>query len=217
MKEAIFPPMALGAASGEAARPAGRAVEARQAGGAAGGAAAGVAVCALDFGEVFREHGSFVLRTIRRMGVPPSDVEDVAQNVFLVVHRHLGSYEGRGSVKAWLFGIVRRAVADHRRARRRRPEIPTEEPPLGSVEPQSEAALDRARERALLDRALSVLDDDKREVFVLFELEQMSMVDVAAAVGCPLQTAYSRLYAGRERVKEVVLAASRGGKRGSAR
>lgn len=209
--------MALGAVPGEDGRPAGRPVEARPAGAAAAGGVAGVAARALDFGEVFREHGSFVLRTIRRMGVPPSDVEDVAQNVFLVVHRHLGSYEGRGSVKAWLFGIVRRAVADHRRARRRRPEIPTEEPPLGSVEPQSEAALDRARERALLDRALSVLDDDKREVFVLFELEQMSMVDVAAAVGCPLQTAYSRLYAGRERVKEVVLAASRGGKRGSAR
>lgn len=176
-----------------------------------------VAPRALDFGEVFREHGAFVMRTVRRMGVPAADIEDVSQNVFLVVHRHLASYEGRGTVKAWLFGIVRRAVADHRRARRRRPEIPTQDPPLGSVEPENEAALDRARERALLDRALDVLDDDKREVFVLFELEQMPMVEVAAAVGCPLQTAYSRLYAARDRVKDVVLAASRGGKRGTAK
>jgi RNA polymerase sigma-70 factor (ECF subfamily) len=173
---------------------------------------------ALDFREVFREHGAFVMRTVRRMGVPASDVEDISQNVFLVVHRHLGSYEGRGTVKGWLFGIVRRAVADHRRARRRRPEIPTGEPPAGSIEPAAEADVDRARERAMLDRALDALDDDKREVFVLFELEQMPMVEVAAAVGCPLQTAYSRLYAARERVKDVVLgAASKGGRRGPSR
>jgi RNA polymerase sigma-70 factor (ECF subfamily) len=172
---------------------------------------------ALDFGEVFREHGAFVLRTVRRMGVPSSDVEDVAQNVFLVVHRHLATYEGRGSVKAWLFGIVRRAVADHRRAKRRRPEIPTLDPPAGSFEPATEADLDRARERALLDRALDSLDDDKREVFVLYELEQMPMAEVAAAVGAPLQTAYSRLYAARERIKDMILSAMKGGERGTAR
>jgi RNA polymerase sigma-70 factor, ECF subfamily len=171
----------------------------------------------LDFVEVFREHGAFVLRTVRRMGVPSCDVEDVAQNVFLVVHRHLGSYEGRGSVKAWLFGIVRRAVADHRRARRRRPEVPTLDPPVGSAPPLGEADLDRARERALLDRALDSLSDDKREVFVLYELEQMPMAEVAAAVGCPLQTAYSRLYSARERVKELVLSAARRGDRGRAK
>ncbi len=171
----------------------------------------------LDFGEVFREHGQFVLRTVRRMGVPPSDVEDVAQNVFLVVHRHLATYEGRGSVKAWLFAIVRRAVADHRRSKRRRPEIPTLDPPVGAVEPASEAEIDRGRERAMLDRALDALDDDKREVFVLYELEQMSMAEVAAAVGCPLQTAYSRLYAARERVKELVLSGLKGGERGNTR
>jgi RNA polymerase sigma-70 factor, ECF subfamily len=171
---------------------------------------------ALEFGAVFRDHGAFVLRTVRRMGVPSSEVEDVAQNVFLVVHRHLGSYEGRGSVKAWLFGIVRRAVADHRRQRRRRPEVPVMDPPVGSVDPQTEVELDRARERALLDQALDALDEPKREVFVLFELEQMPMVEVAAAVGCPLQTAYSRLYAARDRVKELVLAASKGGQRGRA-
>lgn len=170
----------------------------------------------LDFGAVFREHGAFVLRTVRRMGIPSSEVEDVAQNVFLVVHRHLSSYEGRGSVKAWLFGIVRRAVADHRRTKRRRPEVPVMDPEAGSVEPNTEAELDRARERALLEHALGSLDEAKREVFVLFELEQMPMVEVAAAVGCPLQTAYSRLYAARERVKEMVLSASRGGQRGSA-
>lgn len=199
MKEASLPSLSLGAPAlplaGNAARAAVR----------------------LDFGEVFREHGPFVLRTVRRMGVPPSDVEDVAQNVFLVVHRHLASYEGRGSVKAWLFAIVRRAVADHRRSKRRRPEIPTLDPPVGSVDPQSEADLDRARERALLDRALDALDDDKREVFVLYELEQMAMADVAAAVGCPLQTAYSRLYAGRERVKEHVLSGLKGADRGKSK
>lgn len=171
----------------------------------------------LDFAEVFREHGEFVLRSVRRMGVPASDVEDVAQNVFLVVHRHIATYEGRGSVKAWLFAIVRRAVADHRRSKRRRPEIPTLDPPVGSVEAASEAELDRLRERALLDRALDALDDDKRAVFVLYELEQMSMAEVAAAVGCPLQTAYSRLYAARDRVKEMVLAGLKGGERGDSK
>lgn len=201
MKEAILHPlMALGS-SGSAALPRLDSTEER-------------VKPVLEFEPLFREHGEFVLRTVRRMGVPAPEVEDVAQNVFLVVHRHLRSYEGRGTVKAWLFGIVRRAVADHRRQKRRRPEVPVLEPPVGVLEPETEAQLDRARQRALLDKALDALDESKREVFVLFELEQMSMTEVAAAVDCPLQTAYSRLYSARERVKEVVLTASKGGRRG---
>jgi RNA polymerase sigma-70 factor (ECF subfamily) len=66
------------------------------------------------------------------------------------------------------------------------------------------AAIERAQAVALLDTILATLDEEKRAVFMLFELEQMPMQEVAAAVGCPLQTAYTRLHAAREHVAGAI-------------
>jgi RNA polymerase sigma-70 factor (ECF subfamily) len=76
-----------------------------------------------------------------------------------------------------------------------------EEPPESSVPATQDADVDRRRALAWLDRVLDELDGDKRAVFVLFEIEQVPMADVAAAAGCPLQTAYARLYAARKHVE----------------
>src|SRR5207302_10408961 len=73
--------------------------------------------------EVFRQYAPFVWRALRRLGVPESDVEDVCQEVFVVVHRKLGDFEGRSSLRTWIYGICTRTASDYRRSGRVRREI----------------------------------------------------------------------------------------------
>ena len=156
------------------------------------------AVEVLDFTSIFRDNAPFVWRLLRRLGVAERDLPDVVQEVFVVVHRNLPGFEGRSSVRTWVYGICVRAAADHRRRAHVRREVPGGELPDDGAPAPQEEALDLERARATLDRLLSQLDPDKRAVYVLFEIEQVPMEDVARAVGCPTQTAYSRYYAARE-------------------
>lgn len=152
------------------------------------------------FEEIFDAYGPFVWRILGKLGVWPADVPDVCQDVFVVVYKRLADYDGRASLRSWIYGICARIAADHRRrraSRRERAEDPFPEPALS---PHQEDDVERRRAEALLHETLAALDEEKRAVFVLFELEEFSMSEVAAALGCPLQTAYSRLYAARNAV-----------------
>jgi len=152
------------------------------------------------FAEIFRDHAPFAWRALRQLGVPEADAEDLCQEVFVVVHRKLPEFEGRSSLRTWLYGICMRTASDHRRRAHVRREKVTDRLPerMGSAPQQRE--IERRQAKAVLDEALSGLDEDKRAVFVLYEIEQLTMAEVAEAVGCPLQTAYSRLYAARKAV-----------------
>jgi RNA polymerase sigma-70 factor (ECF subfamily) len=154
--------------------------------------------------EIFLTHAAFVLRLVRRLGVRASDVDDVTQEVFMIVHRRRADLHEGVQVRSWLFGISRRVVANYRRQLQRRKELPS--PQLDTLPVASDQAdqLQSARDRERLELALSRLDSEKREVFVLFELEGLDMRVVADMVGCPLNTAYSRLYAARQLVKQVL-------------
>lgn len=163
--------------------------------------------------EVFKTEAGFVLRMVRRLGIPPGDAEDVAQEVFLVVHRQLGSLRDPDRLRSWLFGIVRRTVANHRRRAYMRHEQLTAEIEQHETASEPPQPGELSRDRALLEHALEKLDPPKREVFVLFELEGIAMRDVAEMTGCPLFTAYSRLYAARRIVSRAVLNANRTGRR----
>ena len=161
---------------------------------------------AVVFERVFQEHAPYVWRALRRLGVAESDVDDVCQDVFIVVHRKLATYR-TGALRTWLYGICLRVASEHRRRPYRRREEVVDAVPDEGVEAVQEDEVERRRALARLDRALDQLDDDKRAVFVLFELEQVPMAEVAEAAGCPLQTAYSRLYAARK-IVEAALAPS---------
>lgn len=154
--------------------------------------------------EIFREHAPFVWRGLRRLGVPESDVEDVCQEVFVVVHRKLGDFEGRSSLRTWIYGICVRTASDYRRSGRVRREVVTDTPPDAPHEGAQHDTVALRQARATLDRILDELDDDKRSVFVLYEIEELTMAEVAEAIGCPLQTAYSRLHAARKVVEAGV-------------
>jgi RNA polymerase sigma-70 factor, ECF subfamily len=157
----------------------------------------------LVFAQVYETHAAFVWRSVRRLGVRPGDIEDACQEVFLIVHAKLGEFHG-GSLRAWLFAIAARIASDYRRRAFVRREITGDEIPEITVPEAQTAAIERAQAAALLDAILDQLDDDKRGVFMLFELEQMPMQEVAAAMGCPLQTAYTRLHAAREHVTAAI-------------
>lgn len=154
--------------------------------------------------EVFREYAPFAWRALRRLGIPEADVEDVCQEVFVVVHRKLPEFEGRSSMKTWLYGICARTASDYRRSGRVRREIVTDSPPDASHEAPQHEVVALRQARAALDRILDQLDDDKRAVFVLYEIEELAMAEVAEALSCPLQTAYSRLHAARKLVASAV-------------
>jgi RNA polymerase sigma-70 factor (ECF subfamily) len=142
-----------------------------------------------------------VWRVLRRLGVREADVEDQCQEVFVVVHRKLAEFEGRAQLATWIYGICLRVASDYRRRAHVRREEPTADLPEEQHSPPQPKLLERAQARALLDAALAELDEDKRAVFVLYEIEEVPMAEVAQAAGCPLQTAYSRLHAARKKVQ----------------
>jgi RNA polymerase sigma-70 factor (ECF subfamily) len=156
------------------------------------------------FSALYREHASFVWRTLRRFGVQGSNLEDATQDTFVVAHRLLDDFDDE-SPRAWLAAIARRIAADMRRRRAHST--------LCARESQHDLALCRealrredaqqARHAAakLVHQLLDGLDDEKREVFVLAELEGMSMPEVARATELNLNTAYSRLRAARLQMK----------------
>ncbi len=161
-----------------------------------------------DFRSNFQTHAPFVYRILRRLGVPRADRDDLLQEVFFIVHRKLHEYDGRASFRAWLYGICVRTVSTYRRSARVRRQESREYSDV--EERESEAALDpeltaeSRRACAELEALLGRLDDEKRTVFVLYELEELPMVEVAQAVGCPLQTAYSRLHAARKAMRMLI-------------
>jgi len=154
--------------------------------------------------DVVREHAAYVGRSLRYLGVPEADVEDAAQEVFVVVHRQLGGFEGRSRLTTWLYGICVKVASARRRRIATRGERVMESPPESAVGPEQDAHVQRSEARRRLLAVLDRLDDDKRAVFVLYEIERQSMQDIADALQCPLQTAYYRLHAARKAVLEAM-------------
>lgn len=152
----------------------------------------------VDFDALYDAQFDFVSRTLFRLGVASSQLDDAAQDVFIVVHRRLSEFRGDASVRTWLFQIARRVAHDHRRTVKRK----------GGAEPLDEAhaddavspheSVERRQSLVVLQRILERLDDDQRAVFVLAELEQMTAPEIASAVGANVNTVYSRLRLARE-------------------
>lgn len=148
---------------------------------------------------LFQHHFDLVWRTVRRLGVPPEGIDDAAQEVFVVASRRLDAIEP-GKEKAFLYGTAVRVAAGARRAqeRRRRAPVPLDELDPVDTGPSVADLLDQKRARELLDQLVLRLGDDTRPVFVLYELEGLTMEEIAACLGLPLGTVASRLRRGRE-------------------
>jgi RNA polymerase sigma-70 factor (ECF subfamily) len=162
---------------------------------------------ALDFEAVFRQMAPYVLRVLPRMGVRSADLDDVAQEVFLAVHRGLGAFEGRSQLRTWVYGICIRACSNYRRRAHHKHERITDAPVQASHAAHGpERQMQAQRALSALDRALEALPMPQRSAFVLFEIEGLDMVEIARAMDCSKFTAYSRLYAARKHVTSALQA-----------
>ena len=159
-----------------------------------------------SFDEVYAAHFAFVWRVLRTFGVPVAGLEDAAQDVFVVVHRRLPEFEGRAAVTTWLFAIARRIACTHRRKQGR----DNRSEPIADDDFASPtdtfAALSRAQASATVLAILDTMDDDKRAVFALVELEQLSVPEVAKLLDLNLNTTYSRLRIARQHFEAKVRA-----------
>lgn len=153
--------------------------------------------------EVYRDHADFVIRSTRHLGVPDAHVEDIVHDVFLVVHRRLADFDGRGTMRSWLYGITRRIVMDRQRsfARSRAREAKAPEPSAG---PGPEEDVARRELAAHAQAAMAELDDDQRLVLVLADVEGLSAPEIAQAHGIKLNTVYSRLRLGRRKFERAL-------------
>jgi RNA polymerase sigma-70 factor, ECF subfamily len=146
-----------------------------------------------SFAAIYRDELPYVWKTLHRLGIPARDVEDLVHEVFLVVHRHLSRYDPARPLRPWLFGIAVRVVSTFRQASRNVREVPSEIGEQPDPAPPSDERLAAAEARALLLEALDTLDLDRRAVFVMHDLDEVAMPEIAAALDIPLNTAYSRL------------------------
>jgi RNA polymerase sigma-70 factor (ECF subfamily) len=149
---------------------------------------------------LYASHFSFVWRNLRRMGVQEQTLEDAAQDVFMIVHQRFHTYDpARSAIETWLFGILLRVASYHRRTLRRRlarivPWSKLDAPQSVAADTDSPAEVVAKRHAArLLDELLGRLDEDKRAVLVLVDVEQLSVPEAAAALDINLNTAYWRL------------------------
>lgn len=159
-----------------------------------------------SFAELYRAHFAFVWRTAKRLGVREAHQDDVVQEVFVIVHRKLGAFEGRSTLRTWLYGITIRVVRDHRKSRALRDE-PTGLDFDSLIAPTAgpARALERAEAARMLHVILDAMDEEKREVFVLSELEQLPIPEAAEVLGVNVNTAYARLRAAKQFFGNAVL------------
>jgi RNA polymerase sigma-70 factor (ECF subfamily) len=145
-----------------------------------------------EFEALYHAHVDFVWRTLRRFGVPAAALDDATQDVFVVVHRRFGTWDQRASIRAWLFGVSKRVAAKHRRGLERHARKLAALPEPASARELEERVADRDHLERIA-RAIDNLAPERREVYVLAELEGLSAPEIADALGCKLNTVYSRL------------------------
>jgi RNA polymerase sigma-70 factor (ECF subfamily) len=161
-----------------------------------------------DFRAVYEAELDYVWRTLRRLGVPERDLEDLSHDVFVAFYRGRSSYDPTRPLKPWLFGIAFRVSSDFRRRAQHRYEIPSEhEAP--DLAPGADEQYSAKQRRELVMRGLEALEPERRAVFVMHDLDGHSMPEIAQVLSVPLNTLYSRLRLAREQFAAAVKRADR--------
>lgn len=160
---------------------------------------------------VVREHYDRVWRLLRRFGVADAEVDDATQQVFCVFAGRLAAVPP-DKERTFLFGVVLRVAQASRRVRARRAEVNDDGAIAAIVAPTpgADEQLDAARARSVLDGLLERLPLDLRAVFVLYEIEELTMVEIATTLELPPGTVASRLRRAREAFQELARAAQAG-------
>jgi RNA polymerase sigma-70 factor (ECF subfamily) len=155
----------------------------------------------LNIEELYGEHAPFLARVLRRLTGPGPHVDDLLQDTFLIAHRKRASFAGRSQVRTWLYGIAMRLASRHHRSARRFSrfkEVLSREPEQSQA-PGPDDALDRKQKSALVEQALAKLSFKHREVFVLYEIEELSGREISELLDVPEGTVWTRLHHARSR------------------
>lgn len=154
-----------------------------------------------SFKEVYRDYFDFVWSSARRLGIQPSGMDDLIQEVFIVIHAKLHTLEKQQSLRSWVYSVVRRTASNHRRAGRAHADASSGPPGDGEALSREPTPLEQTERNAglqLLMTLLDQLDEPKREIFSLVDVEDLSVPEAAEILGIPLNTAYSRLRVARQ-------------------
>jgi len=165
----------------------------------------GAELLPLDFDDVYERHFDFVWRSLRLLGVPPEVAEDATQDTFSVVSRQLARFEGRSSLRTWLFAILQRVAANHRRTARRK--LKRLQPLGEEIAAPGPTPHTRAEAAEAIDQIQSfcdTLDVEWRAVFVLALLEELPAPEVAQVLEIPMNTVYSRVRSLREGLRAAL-------------
>jgi len=160
-----------------------------------------------SFKALYRQYFHFVWSSARRFGVPPDAMDDIVQEVFIVIHNKLSSLEKPEALHSWIYGVVRRTASNHRRSLRTRQAAGIAQDTASEVESQEPTPFDRLETNADLEFLVSLLaelDEPKREVFELIEIDELTVPEAAEVLEIPLNTAYSRLRAARQAFEAAV-------------
>ncbi len=173
---------------------------------------AGAELVVPNLSEIYEANFKYVWRCLRGLGVTGAALDDAVQEVFLVVQRKLAGFDGACNIRTWLYAIVLRIARRHRAESAREARrfltgdhvAPLELPGEGATKADLRQEVEENEQLALARQALGLLDDPKREVFVLSCVEGMSAPEIARLTGVPLNTVYSRLRAARQAFAEAV-------------
>ncbi len=166
----------------------------------------------LQLDAIYRDELDYVWRVARRLVGDSADLEDLVHDVFMVVQRKLPDYDPSRPIKPWLFGITYRVVLAARRRRRR--EVVSSELARPVVGPTQLEAVEAAAARDLLARAMQALSIDERAVFVMYDIDEHAVADIARELSIPDNTVYSRLRRARRKLKRAVARLQKRGSRG---
>lgn len=156
--------------------------------------------------RLYSEHFSRVWRILRRLGVPDAQLDDASQDVFMVVHRRLSEFDIRRNPRALLAAITLRVARNHRRTLLRKRDSEELSPALVDLAPdpsQRAAASEAVRQ---VQTILDSMEEQRRTVLVLADLEEMSGPEIAEALAVKLNTVYSRLRVARSEFNAAALA-----------
>ena len=173
----------------------------------AGAASANSQAMMGSLAQIYDAYFAFVWRNARRLGVSETNADDVVQDVFVIVHRRIQDFDGRRHLRAWLFGILVRVVSDHRRSYRRKGArcVSLEHEASHLVEPQATPSehAERAQRVQLLEQLLCQLDEGKRSLLILSELEEWTLREIAEFSGSNVNTVHSRLRVAKRDFEKV--------------
>jgi RNA polymerase sigma-70 factor (ECF subfamily) len=162
-----------------------------------------------ELAALYEAEYGYVERTLSRLGVRAADLADLAHDLFVIVYRQSGERDAARPLRSWLFGIALKLAANYRRRAFRSRELPADDARGIDERASADEQLAEAQARAKLLAALELLDLEQLAVIVLHDLEGATAPEVAATLGVPLNTVYSRLRAARQKL----IAHVRGGER----